>query len=120
VIEAPENSKKEDMIDFLTSVRSSNGDKPILMILDNGPIHHAKAVTDHALSIGIHLLFLPPYSPHLNPIELIWKSIKRVASKTFFATRELMVSALKSSFIMEASKKTYLGDWRSKFYPELL
>jgi len=37
VISAPENSKKEDMIDFLDSVRKSNGDRPIIMIVSVVP-----------------------------------------------------------------------------------
>ncbi len=38
---------------------------------------------DFAEEIGIKLIYLPPYSPDLNPIEFIWKSIKKVISKTF-------------------------------------
>ncbi|MFQ6063540.1 MAG: transposase [Methanosarcinales archaeon] len=33
-----------------------------------------------AKELGIYLIFLPPYSPDLNPIEYIWKSIKRMLS----------------------------------------
>jgi len=38
---------------------------------------------EFAKNIDIELVFLPPYSPHLNPIEYIWKSIKRIVSQTF-------------------------------------
>jgi transposase len=37
-------------------------------------------VREEARSLGIRLLYLPLYSPDLNPIEFIWKSIKRIAS----------------------------------------
>ncbi|MCW7076570.1 MAG: transposase, partial [Candidatus Syntrophoarchaeum sp.] len=31
--------------------------------------------------LGIYLVYLPPYSPDLNPIEFVWKSIKRRFSR---------------------------------------
>ena len=31
--------------------------------------------------LGMYLVYLPPYSPDLNPIEFIWKSIKRRFSR---------------------------------------
>jgi len=44
--------------------------------LDNGPIHHAKVVKDELASWekqGMYLFYLPTYSPHLNPIEILWR-----------------------------------------------
>ena len=40
-------------------------------------------VKAEAERLGIELVFLPPYSLELNPIEYIWKSIKKVISTTF-------------------------------------
>ena len=120
VLEAPMSSKAEDMMAFLSSVRRANGDLPIIMILDNCATHHSRCVTELVAELDIHFVFLPPYSPDLNPIELIWKSIKRVVSKLFFPDRQSMIEELESRFIQEATKSTYLGNWRSIFYPELL
>ncbi len=86
------NSKKEDMSAFLSSVRSANGDRPIVIILDNDPTHHATMVMDNANELDIRLVYLSPCSPYLNPIELIWKSLNRVVSKLFFINREFLVS----------------------------
>ena len=48
--------------------------KPRVIVMDNGPIHHAKVVKD-ALekweNQGMSIFFLPTYSPHLNPIEIL-------------------------------------------------
>ena len=115
VIESPINSKKEDMMAFLRSVREANDDKPVVMILDNNSTHHARDVTDLAASLDIRLVFLPPYSPDLNPIEFIWKSLKRTVSKLFFPNREEMVRELEARFMKEASKSSYAGDWRAVF-----
>ncbi|MBD2705476.1 transposase [Spirosoma sp. BT702] len=54
--------------------------KPIVIVLDNGPIHRCKLGHCPAQSRweekDMYLFFLPAYSPHLNLIELVWKSLK--------------------------------------------
>nr|WP_281380398.1 transposase [Anoxybacillus mongoliensis] len=48
-------------------------------MLDNARIHHAKMVRaflDSEEGITFHFIFLPPYSPQLNPIERLWKWLK--------------------------------------------
>ena len=52
---------------------------PCVVILDNASIHHSKAVkqrTNDWMQQGIFLHFLPPYSPELNLIEILWRKIK--------------------------------------------
>jgi transposase len=44
-----------------------------LLVLDNGRFHHAKCLE---IPDNVLLLFLPPYSPELNPIERFWQDIK--------------------------------------------
>lgn len=53
--------------------------KPLVVVVDNASIHAAKAV--HALLQlpefeRLTLYFLPPYSPELNRIEILWRKIK--------------------------------------------
>ena len=50
----------------------------LLMILDNGKIHHAKALQPfmEKMKERITFLFLPPYSPRLNRIEGLWRWLK--------------------------------------------
>lgn len=45
-----------------------------LMLLDNSSTHHAQALH---LPERLRLLFLPPYSPELNPIERLWQHLKQ-------------------------------------------
>ncbi len=80
VIDFKEHSKKEDVCEFLKEIKSKNPVKNIVIILDNFRSHRAKVTVDLAEENGIELVYLPPYSPDLNPIEFIWKSIKRVIS----------------------------------------
>lgn len=54
-------------------------DKPYVIVLDNGPIHHAKLVKDEFekwQAMQMSIFFLPTYSPHLNPIEILWRFCK--------------------------------------------
>jgi len=76
-IEFKENSKKEDITEFIKQIRTINPYWRIMIILDNFRSHHAKLTTETAKKLNIDLIFIPPYSPHLNPIEYIWKTIKR-------------------------------------------
>ncbi|MED5074521.1 transposase, partial [Anoxybacillus geothermalis] len=47
-------------------------------VLDNARIHNFNMVRDFFLQEGesFLLIFLPPYSPQLNPIERLWKWLK--------------------------------------------
>ena len=83
-----DNSKKEDIIEFLKLIRAINPYGRIMIILDNFQSHHANLTTSTAAKLNIDLIFLPPYSPHLNPIEFIWKTIKRQLSPLFTETKE--------------------------------
>ena len=65
------------LIEFLKLLKEKFSDKPIAIILDNAKYQHCFVVTTFAKSIGIHLLFLPPYSPNLNIIERLWKFTKK-------------------------------------------
>lgn len=56
--------------------------RKILVVLDNVGYHHARIVREwveaHADKIELH--FLPAYSPQFNPIEILWRQTKRVAT----------------------------------------
>ena len=115
MITFPPSSKTEDMCSFLEDVRRECGsDLPIFMVLDNCPVHHAKAVAACASELDIRLVFLPPYSPQFNPIEFIWKTLKRTVSTTLFHDLDHMVSILSQKFEMEASKLSYSKNWPFK------
>lgn len=53
--------------------------KPCIVILDNASMHRSqsfKAKIKDWAAMGVILHFLPPYSPELNLIEILWKQIK--------------------------------------------
>jgi hypothetical protein len=49
---------------------------PITLILDNARYQKCHLVEEHAKKLGIQLLYLPSYSPHLNLIERLWKFVR--------------------------------------------
>jgi transposase len=65
------------LVAFLKQLKQEYGDKPIAIVLDNARYQHCFLVTAFAKSLGIHLLFLPPYPPNLNIIERLWKFTKK-------------------------------------------
>lgn len=48
-----------------------------LVILDNASFHRKNRIYEIAARYGVIVLFLPPYSPDLNPIEHSWANFKR-------------------------------------------
>jgi transposase len=68
-----------------------------IVVLDNGAFHKAKSLS---IPKNIGLIFLPPYSPELNPAEKIWFTIKRDFENRLFESLEKL-----GEFISSALKK---------------
>ena len=52
---------------------------PTVLVLDNATVHRSKLVQAKRREWkqkGLRLLFLPPYCPHLNLIEILWRQVK--------------------------------------------
>ena len=53
--------------------------KPTVVILDNASVHTSKKFKEQIEKwgkSGLYLLYLPPYSPELNSIEILWREMK--------------------------------------------
>lgn len=59
-----------------------------IVILDNLPSHKGKVVRDAIRAVGAKLLFLPAYSPDLNPIEQVFAKLKHLMRKAEKRTLE--------------------------------
>jgi transposase len=49
--------------------------------MDNATYHHNGMVKELFDEAGIRILYLPPYSPELNPIEPFWANVKKYIKK---------------------------------------
>ena len=97
------NFNKHSYLAFLKHVRmlTSGSKKRIVIVVDNAKYHHAKIVDEWIQSLNgkISLLFLPPYSPELNPIERVWKLVKRTAiHNKYFESLDELASIVEDLF----------------------
>jgi len=77
-----EDLKKKIKDDPVTKKLYNNNQ--ITIILDNARIHTAKSIRTDIKDFKFNYLYMVPYSPMLNPIELLWSHFKRIRSKTIF------------------------------------
>jgi transposase len=68
----------ESISELFMEIRRKNPDnKKITLIMDNARYNKSKEVQALALELNLNLVYLPPYSPNLNPIERVWKFFKK-------------------------------------------
>ena len=111
----PVHTKTEDFRQFLTEVRNRNSDNRICLVLDNFATHKAKFVKDRAKELNIELIYLPPYSPDLNPIEYLWKSIKRIISISEIENKRELIDIVRDSFFSLAGNLSSARMWIPRF-----
>ena len=59
-----------------------------VVVMDNLPAHKPVAVRKAIEAAGAELLFLPPYSPDFNPIEMAFSKLKAFLKKTSARTKD--------------------------------
>jgi transposase len=99
VVHTSERKRSCDFLALLAEIDRRYGPRPgiaitpVVLVLDNGPIHTSKA-TRAALAARAHWLrveWLPKYAPELNDIERVWRDLKRhhLAHRTFTGPEDL-------------------------------
>ena len=115
VVEFPERNRSEDFIAFLRRIREANPERRIVIILDNFRTHHSKKVREEAEKLNISLVYLPPYSPDLNPIENIWKGVKRFVSENSPLNVEELKKIVAKAFKKLTGSISFAKSWIEKF-----
>ena len=69
-----------------------------VLVMDNMKSHHAKAVKDLLDSSGVRYIYLPPYSPDLNPIEKLWSKVKALLRKFKARSSDALPNAIQHAF----------------------
>jgi len=99
IVRTSRTKRSSDFIALLEEIDRHYGPKlgvaiqPLVLVLDNGPIHTSKA-SRAALAERAHWLtveWLPKYAPELNDIEVLWRDLKRhhLAHQTFTGPEDL-------------------------------
>ena len=72
--------KRNAVVDLIDRIAKREERMPLtLVVLDNAKIHHhfdTKKLDEWLIDHRLVLMHLPPYSPELNPIEIVWKQAK--------------------------------------------
>ena len=93
-IKIVESTNSEAFREFLEEIRR---DRPrLFMVLDNASYHKSKAVREYVESAGgdVELEFLPPYTPQLNPVETVWRDLKKRLAGRFFRSLDELKAAI--------------------------
>ncbi len=75
-----------------------------IVIMDNLPAHKVAGIRDLIEECGAKLIYLPPYSPDLNPIEKCWSKIKTYLRKAKARTRAELEKALSEALLLITSE----------------
>ena len=106
--------KRKNLIENLDTdeiKKSLSKEKRINIVLDNYRVHHAKIVEKACKILNIHLIFLPPYSPFLNPIEDVWRKIKKEIYKSYLKSLDHLKNLFKEAFHETIDDKTLYEEW---------
>ena len=89
IVHTSRTKRSADFVALLAAIESRFGPRPgapVVLVLDNGPIHTSKLTTQAlAARPWITIEWLPKYAPELNDIELAWRDLKQhyLAHRTF-------------------------------------
>jgi transposase len=73
-----------------------------LLVMDGAGWHNSQALQ---IPANVSILLLPPYSPELNPTELIWRQLRqRKLSNRFYPTAEDLESAVEQAWLWIANQ----------------
>lgn len=65
-----------------------------IVVMDNLAPHKSPAIFQAIQEVGAHLLYLPPYSPDLNPIEKMWSKMKEKLRALAARTQQELLDAI--------------------------
>ena len=68
---------------FLTELKKQHATETVIVVWDNAPCHRPKI---HREIEGLIVLFLPPYSPELNPTERFFEELRKATANQIFET----------------------------------
>ena len=89
---------REKFLDYLKNVLIPTLHEGDVVVMDNMRTHHVKEVQMLLQEANIKLLYLPAYSPDLNPIENMWSKIKAILRKLKIRSLSLLPQGIAEAF----------------------
>ena len=80
-----------------------------VVVLDNLSSHKVQGVRERIEAAGAQLLYLPPYSPDLNPIEKAWAKLKQLLRAAKARTKEALDQAIAELLPLRPAKMKSSG-----------
>ena len=110
-MQSSDKLNSDAFIDFLKEMLKIHG--KFVLILDNASYHTSIDVDDFIESThgNIKLIFLPPYTPQLNPIEIQWRLLKKLLAGRYFKSVEELVDAVNTLIETGQMKPVKLMDY---------
>lgn len=115
VVAIKDRSRAKEICEFLRTIRDKNPIGPIILVLDQYSSHIANEVKDLADELGIELVYLPPKSPDLNPIEQLIGKLKYELSRTFVTEEDAFQNRIREIFNQLSSRLSFAQSWMDRF-----
>lgn len=90
-------------------------EKRICLILDHYSVHKSQFIKKVANILNITLIYLPPYSPHLNPIEQLWRKMKKIIKQYLIKNQEHLEKLVINTFNESLTNHKLTDEWYIKF-----
>jgi len=90
-------------------------EKTMAIVLDNYRTHHGVLFKQACKYLNIDLIYLPPYSPKLNPIEQVWRTVKRELSTEFIKNKAFLFDNFERIFYENVDKKSFTEKWVDEY-----
>ena len=90
-------------------------EKRIHIVLDNYSVHHSKLTKCVTEILNINLIYLPKNSPELNPIEDVWRMIKKETSNKFINSKKQLEEMYTSFFHKKVDDPSLYQNWLGEF-----
>ena len=90
----------DKFVEYLKNILIPTLNDGDIIVMDNMRSHHVKKVSETINNSGKHLtlLYLPPYSPDFNPIEMMWSKIKSILCKIKIRDVSMLLDTINTAF----------------------
>ena len=88
----------ETMAFFVTETLAPELKPGEMVFMDNCSIHKVEEVTEAIEAVGARVIFLPTYSPDMNPLENCWSKVKSILRSLKPRSAEELFDALEKAF----------------------